>query len=63
MLVSGALVRLHRLGYSTPKTEEVFLLLSRLGLVHEEDQDAREACSIAYESDIVRNLQRMLAGE
>jgi hypothetical protein len=63
VLVSGALVRLHQLGYGTPKTGEVFLLLSRLGLVREEDQDARAACSIAYDSDTVRNLQRMLAGE
>ena len=63
VLVSGALVRLHHLGYGTPKTGEVFLLLSRLGLVHEEDEDARAACSLAYGSDTVRNLQRMLAGE
>ena len=63
VLVSGALVRLHRLGYGTPKTGEVFLLLSRLGLVREDDQDARAACSLAYDSDTVRSLQRMLAGE
>ena len=61
VLVAGALARLREQGSTNPASADVFALLSRLGLVREEDQNARAACSIAYNSAAVRRADCALS--
>jgi hypothetical protein len=61
VLVAGALARLRDQGSTSPASADVFALLSRLGLVREADQNAKAACSLAYNSAAVRRIDRALS--
>ena len=61
VLVVGALARLRAQGGANPTGADVFRLLSKLGLVSKTDQNARAACSIAYNSAAVRAADRALS--
>jgi len=63
ILVLGAMLRLNELGYQNLQVSEVFTMLTQLGLVREDDQDARAAIGVAFHSDAAKELRRDFAEE
>ena len=58
VLVLGTLLRLHQLGYQNPQIREVYAMLTNLGLVQRDDQNAYAAVGMAFNSKAARELRR-----
>lgn len=63
VLVLGALLRLHQLGYRNLQVGEVRAMLTSLGLVQKDDQNAYAAVGMAFNSKAASELRRDFAEE